>query len=175
MAYNLRTHPCKDIGGRRGSSLRSSTVVDAAGPDSFIEGNVLVYLCEQRSGQRGSGCDAPAEANELPVPLLSGCDAPAEAEELPVPLASPPRPPTLPAVQVRQYSWHYYAKNETGSRSPCVRPRSDPSKMKSCNMVRSRLIILINEEINKANWMVSNSAKLDRLDQAAHLIWSLCE
>ena len=29
-------------------------------------------------------------------------------------------------------------------------------------MVRSRLIILINEEINEANWMVSNSAKLDR-------------
>ena len=28
-------------------------------------------------------------------------------------------------------------------------------------MVRSRLIILINEEINEANWMVSNSAKLD--------------
>ena len=29
-------------------------------------------------------------------------------------------------------------------------------------MVRSRLIILINEEINEANWMVSNIAKLDR-------------
>ena len=43
-------------------------VVDAAGPDSFIEGNVLVDLYEQRSGQRGSGCDAPAEADELPVP-----------------------------------------------------------------------------------------------------------
>ena len=28
--------------------------------------------------------------------------------------------------------------------------------------MRSRLIILINEEINEANWMVSNSAKLDR-------------
>ena len=28
--------------------------------------------------------------------------------------------------------------------------------------VTSRLIILINEEINKANWMVRNSAKLDR-------------
>ena len=27
--------------------------------------------------------------------------------------------------------------------------------------MRSRLIILINEEINEANWMVSNSAKLD--------------
>ena len=34
--------------------------------------------------------------------------------------------------------------------------------MKNSNVVRSRLIILINEEINEANWMVSNSAKLDR-------------
>ena len=43
-----------------------------------------------------------------------------------------------------------------------MRPRSDPPKMKNSNVVRSRLIILINEESNKANWMVSNSAKLDR-------------
>ena len=55
-----------------------------------------------------------------------------------------------------------------------MRPRSDPAKMKNStqttrristlvqlNVVRSRLIILINEEINEANWMVSNSAKLD--------------
>ena len=34
--------------------------------------------------------------------------------------------------------------------------------MKNSNVVRSRRIILINEEINEANWMVSNSAKLDR-------------
>ena len=43
-----------------------------------------------------------------------------------------------------------------------MRPRSDPPKMKNFNVVRSKLIILINEEINEANWMVSNSAKLDR-------------
>ena len=43
-----------------------------------------------------------------------------------------------------------------------MRPRSDPLKMKNSNVVRSRLITLINEEINEANWMVSNSAKLDR-------------
>ena len=52
--------------------------------------------------------------------------------------------------------------NEIDSRSPCMRPRTDPPKMKNSNVVRSRLIILINEEINKANWMVSNRAKLDR-------------
>ena len=51
--------------------------------------------------------------------------------------------------------------NETGSRSPCMRPRSDALKMKNSNVVRSRLILL-NEEINEANWMVSNSEKLDR-------------
>ena len=27
-------------------------------------------------------------------------------------MASPPRPPTLPAAQVRQYSWHHYAKKK---------------------------------------------------------------
>ena len=43
-----------------------------------------------------------------------------------------------------------------------MRPRCDPQKMKNSNVVRSRLIILINEEINEAKWMVSNSAKLDR-------------
>ena len=56
---------------------------------------------------------------------------------------------------------HLKMLNETGSRSPCMQPRSDPPKMKNSNVMRSRLIILINEEINEANWMVSNSAKLD--------------
>ena len=32
-----------------------------------------------------------------------------------------------------------------------------------------------NEEINKANWMVSNSAKLDRRTKQAHSIWCICE
>ena len=74
-------------------------VVDATGPDSCIEGNVLVDLCTQRSGQRGSGCDAPAEAEELPIHM-----------------ASPPRPPTLPAAQVRQYFRHHYAKNNVSDK-----------------------------------------------------------
>ena len=71
----------------------------------------------------------------------------------------------------------FFIKNETGSRSPCMRPMSDPTKIKNSTQttlphfnfsvtaelkdVTSRLIILINEEIKEANWMVSNSAKLD--------------
>ena len=37
-----------------------------------------------------------------------------------------------------------------------------PRTLVQSNVVRSRLIILINEEIDEANWMVSNSTKLDR-------------
>ena len=37
-----------------------------------------------------------------------------------------------------------------------------PRTLVQWNVVRSRLIILINEEINEANWMVSNNAQLDR-------------
>ena len=59
-----------------------------------------------------------------------------------------------------------------------MRPSNDPPKMKNStqttlphfnfsitaelNDAARRLIILINEEINEANWMVSNSAKLNR-------------
>ena len=66
-------------------------------------------------------------------------------------------------------------ENETGSRSPCMRPRSDPPKMKNSNVVRIRLIILINEEINEANWMVSNSAKLDHRTKQHTQFRGLCE
>ena len=70
-------------------------VVEVTGPDNCIEGSVLVDLCRQRSGQRGSGCDAPRTSEELPMPM-----------------ASSPRPPTLPAVQVRQYSWCHDARKD---------------------------------------------------------------
>ena len=47
-------------------------------------------------------------------------------------------------------------------RPVCDRGAIPRTLVLSNKMVRRRLIILINEEINKANWMVSNSAKLDR-------------
>ena len=40
------------------------------------------------------------------------CDAPSEGDELPMTMASSPVRSALPAVQVRQYSCHQYAKND---------------------------------------------------------------
>ena len=54
---------------------------------------------------------------------------------------------------------------EVTTRQVLGRPVCDrgaiPRTLVQWNVVRSRLIILINEEINEANWMVSNSAQLD--------------
>ena len=96
---------------------------------------------------------------------------------------------TITYLTINEVTKHRYIKrlgeeinkmsnNETGFRSPCMRPRSDPAKMKNSTQttlphfnfsvtaklkdVTSRLIILIDEEINEANWMVTNSAKLNR-------------
>ena len=68
--------------------------------------------------------------------------------------------PYLKIRKARETETITYLKiNETGSRSPCMRLRSDPPKMKNstpdnCGGKK--------KNNNEANWMVSNSAKLDR-------------
>ena len=47
--------------------------VEATSPVNCIEGGVLVDLCMQRSGKRGSGCDAPAEIYEFPTSADRSC------------------------------------------------------------------------------------------------------
>ena len=58
-----------------------------------------------------------------------------------------------------------YRKQWVNTRQVLGRPVCDrgaiPQTLVQSNVVRSRLIILINEGINEANWMVSNSAKLE--------------
>ena len=88
------------------------TIVDAAGSNSWIEGEDLVDLCKQRSEEGGSGCNAPGAFEEPLVALASGCDPSAAAEEPPVPLAPPPEASVTPVVQVRQYSWRSYARHD---------------------------------------------------------------
>ena len=49
--------------------------------------------------------------------------------------------------------------NETGSRSACMQPGSDPPKMKNSTPDK---IVAEKKKNNEAHWMVSNSAKLNR-------------
>ena len=86
-------------------------IVDAAGPDLWIEGEDLVDLCKQRSEEGESGCNAPGAFSEPSVALAAGYGSPEAMEESPVPSASPPTSFVSSVMQVRRYSWRSYDKN----------------------------------------------------------------
>ena len=63
----------------------------------------------QRSGERGSGCNAPAEIYKLPTSADGSCKS---SEGFPTPVTSPLRPPKPPRTERRQYSWRNSSKRE---------------------------------------------------------------
>ena len=83
--------------------------VEATSPVNCIEGGVLVDLCMQRSGKRGSGCDAPNEADRFPRSADGSFKA---SKGFPTPVTSPLRPPKPPRTEVRQYSWRNSTRKE---------------------------------------------------------------
>ena len=84
-------------------------IMEATSPVKIIGGSVLVDLCMQRSGRRGSGCDAPKSADRFPK---SSDGFSKSSEGFPIPVASPPRPPTPPTAQIRQYPLRKYVNKE---------------------------------------------------------------
>ena len=86
----------------RGLARSNNSFVEATSLVKCIERGVLVDLCMQRSGKRGSGCDAPNEADKF----SRSADGSFEASKgFPTPVTSPLRPPKPPRTEVRQYSW----------------------------------------------------------------------
>ena len=83
--------------------------VEATSPVKCIEGGVMVDLCMQRSGKRGSGCDAPKSADRCPRSADGSFKA---SKGFPTPVTSPLRPPKPPRTEIGQYSWHNSTRNE---------------------------------------------------------------
>ena len=54
------------LGEAKDLPLDLQAIVEATDPDNCIEGGVLVDLCMQRSGRRGSGCDVPKTSDGFP-------------------------------------------------------------------------------------------------------------
>ena len=78
-------------------------------PVNRMEEGVLVDLCEQRSGERGSGCYAPEEiykSNKLANVFYNS------SEGLSTPVTSPLMPPKPARTERRLYSWRNSSKRE---------------------------------------------------------------
>ena len=86
-----------------------NSFVEVTSPIKCIEGGVLVDLCMQRSGKRGSGCDAPKSSDRFPRSADGSFKA---SEGFPTPVTSPLRPPKPPRTEVRQYSGRNFARKE---------------------------------------------------------------
>ena len=69
----------------------------------------MVDLCMQRSGKRGSGCDAPKSADRFPRSSDGSFKA---SKGFPTPVTSPLRPPKPPRTEIRQYSWRNFTNKE---------------------------------------------------------------
>ena len=80
--------------------------VEETSPVKCIEGGVLVDLCMQRSGKRGSGCDVPNKDEKLPRSADGSLGA---SKGFPTPLTSSLMAPKPPRTKVREYAWR---KNE---------------------------------------------------------------
>ena len=65
-----------------------------------------------------------------------------------------------------------HKQNETGSRSPCMRPRSDPPKME--NSTPDKIVAEKKKKL-RSELDGKQQCKIRPQDQAAHSIWSLCE
>ena len=76
--------------------------VEETSPVKCIEGGVLVDLCMQRSGKRGSGCDVPNKGEKLPRSADGSLGA---SKGFPTPLTSSLMPPKPPRTKVREYAW----------------------------------------------------------------------
>ena len=95
-------HKLSRILGRKLAKNDCSFVKETS-PVKCIDGGVLVDLCMQRSGKRGSGCDVPNKAEKLP---RSADGSLGTSKGFPTPLTSSLMPPKPPRTKVRQHAWH---------------------------------------------------------------------
>ena len=104
---DIRQKLCRVLGKELAKKEHSN--MEATSPVNRIEADVLVDLCEQRSGERGSGCNAPEEIYKSPTLANVSCKS---SEGFPTPVTSPLMPPKPARTGRKQYSWQNSSKKE---------------------------------------------------------------
>ena len=83
--------------------------MEATRPVNCIEGGVLVDLCKQRSGERGSGCYGPEEIFKSPTLADISWRSSGGSS---IPVTSPLMPPKPARTGRKQYSWQNPPKKD---------------------------------------------------------------
>ena len=104
---DIRQKLCRVLGKELDKKEHSN--MEATSPVIRIEEGVSVDLCEQRSGERGSGCNAPEEIYKSPTLANVSCKS---SEGFPNPVTSPLMPPKPARTGKKQYSWRSSFKKE---------------------------------------------------------------
>ena len=104
---DIRQKLCRVLGKELAKKEHSN--MEATSPVNRIEEDVLVDLCEQRSDEMGSGCNAPEEIYKSPTLANVSCKS---SEGFPTPVTSPLMPPKPARTGRKQYSWRNSSKKE---------------------------------------------------------------
>ena len=133
-----------------------NSFVEATSPVKCIEGGVLVDLCMQRSGKRGSGCDTPNEADRFPRSADGSFKA---SKVFPTPETSPLSPPKPPRTEVRQYSWRNFTGKEVcmyiGTLKP-LKARKNKREVKSRHLKATNYDVIINDDALNSGVIVAS-------------------
>ena len=126
---------------------------EATRPVNRMEEGVLVDLCEQRSGERGSGCYAPEEiykSHKLANVVYNS------SEGLSTPVTSPLMPPKPARTERRNYSWR-----NSGKREVCMYVRIlDPLEFR--NNYKKESVDKFNAECSEGGKDVTSSSHSNR-------------
>ena len=122
-------------------------------PVNRMEEGVLVDLCEQRSGERGSGCYAPEEIYKFYKLANVVYNS---SEGLSTPVTSPLMPPKPARTERRLYSWR-----NSGKREVCMYVRIlDPLEFR--NKYKKESVDKFNAECSEGGKDVTSSSHSNR-------------
>ena len=93
----------------RGLGKNGHLNVEATRPVNCIEGGVLVDLCKQRSGERGSGCNCPKEIFKSPTLADISWRSSGSSS---IPVTSPLMPPKPAREGRKRYFWQNPSKKD---------------------------------------------------------------
>ena len=143
---------------------------EATRPVNCIEGGVLVDLCKQRSGERGSGCYGPEEIFKSPTLADISWRSSGGSS---IPVTSPLMPPKPARTGRKQYSWQNPAKKDICMHIRIINPwecRKEKKEMTFKSQGSINCLHKTNEEVASSNNDVTRAPAVLSVEKTSSLV-----